>query len=320
MKEKKLNVSGIFLRDCISKLNYIRRNHLEAHKYTQIEHLQNVADTYFAHFLSGELNIKTTDTETFADYIDTFGLEKRDELLDKLQTQISYDVREYLSKPKEQTWWTRLWNTPKKEKTTTCFSLWQRTKNKLKYIILAVMVAMGGIFGLKNDSNAMENRQSQKSSININKLPNFQRFSMPKPTDYTLSTFIKKAQLEVKKDTVIQESKAYTNFYNHRLAQFIGTEKRDKMLADMEKQIKDGKITLPADISASHYLYATEIYRRYGYFSIEKTLNDVLKSSKTIPPKVQNSLFRYVRLAGKKGVGVQQMRHGKQIKTQAVRT
>ena len=73
MKGNKLKISGMFLRDCIRKFNYITQNHLEAHKYVQMEHLQNVADGYFENFRRDELDLKTTETQTFADYIDTFG-------------------------------------------------------------------------------------------------------------------------------------------------------------------------------------------------------------------------------------------------------
>ena len=322
MKKKKLNVSGIFLRECVNKFNDIKRNHLEAHKHLIMEHLQTTADEYFDRFRNNGLNIKDTDTPSFAEYIDTFGLEQKDELLSLLQQQVSYDLYEYLSQPKEDKWWTRLWNTPKEEKPTEKpkprNNWWQRTKDCLKYAIPTALVVIGGIFGLKKDSNLMVQNEKSTPAKSIG-LPDFQRFPMPKPTDYTLDAFIKKAQPEVKKDTITQEPKSLTNFYNYRLSQFIGAKKRDDMLKNMQKQIDSGKITLPADISPAHYLYAAEIYRIHGYITIAKTLNDVQKSPKAISPTVQSSLFRYVRLTGKKGEGVQQMRHGKQLKAQNVR-
>ena len=322
MKGKKINVSGVFLRGCVNKFDDIQRNHLEAKKHLLMEHLQTTANKYFDRFRNDELNIKETDTPSFAEYIDTFGFEQKDELLSLLQTQVSYDLYEYLSQPKEDKWWTRLWNTSKEEKTTekpkSSPTWWQRTKDSLKYAIPTALVVIGGIFGLKKDSNLIMQNEKSKPTKSIG-LPNFQRFSMPKPTDYTLDAFIKKAQPEVKKDTIAQEPKSLTNFYSYRLSQFMGAKKRDDMLKNMQKQIDSGKITLPADISPAHYLYAAEIYRIHGYITIAKTLNNVQKSPKAISPTVQSSLFRYVRLAGKKGEGVQQMRHGKQLKAQNVR-
>ena len=317
MKGNKLKISGMFLRDCIRKFNYITQNHLEAHKYVQMEHLQNVADRYFEHFQRGELDIKATETQTFADYIDTFGLEQKDELLDKLQAQVFYDVREYLAQQKDNSSSLRLWNRPKSEKFSFMINMWQKVKNKVKYIIPTTMIVLGGVLGLKSDSSAAV--QTEMPKENTKGLPNFQRYGMPKPIDYTLDAYIKQASIQAQKDTTVSENGASTNFYRYRLAQFLGKKKSSKMLENMAHQVESGKIILPNDISPAHYLYAAEIYRRYGYVSIAKTMNDVLKSKKEVLPEVQSSLFRYVRLAGNKGVGVQKMRFAQNTKAQLAR-
>ena len=317
MQWNKLKVSGVFLRDCIRKFNYITQNNLEMYKNVQLEHLQSVADEYFEHFQRDELDIQATETQTFADYIDTFGLEQKDKLLDKLQEQVFYDVREYLAQPKDNRSSLRLWNRPKSEKFSFVTNMWQKVKNKVKYIIPTTMIVLGGVFGVKSDSNV--SAQTEMPKENTKGLLNFQRYGMSKPIDYTLDAYIKQSSPQVQKDTTVSENGASTNFYRYRLAQFLGKKKSSKMLENMTYQVKAGKISLPNDISPAHYLYAAEIYRRYGYVSIAKTMNDVLKSKKEILPEVQSSLFRYVRLAGNKGVGVQKMRLAQNTRAQLAR-
>lgn len=75
----------------------------------------------------------------------------------------------------------------------------------------------------------------------------------------------------------------------------------------MAEKVKEGIISMPADISIQNYLYAQEVYRRYGFKKIASEFGSALKADQKISAEQQNKLFEYVRKAGKKGWGVKKM-------------
>jgi hypothetical protein len=75
----------------------------------------------------------------------------------------------------------------------------------------------------------------------------------------------------------------------------------------MALQVQKGMIDLPQDVSVQKYLYAQEIYRRYGFKKIAAEMGTMLKLSQKLSAEQQTQLFNYARQAGKKGGGVQRM-------------
>lgn len=71
------NVSGTFLRSCIRQFQQVSERHQLAQKQLQVEHLQKTANKYFNLFNEDKLVIAWGDVETFAQYINTFGWDKK---------------------------------------------------------------------------------------------------------------------------------------------------------------------------------------------------------------------------------------------------
>ena len=133
---------------------------------------------------------------------------------------------------------------------------------------------------------------------------------MPKPTDYSLSAFIKQNPVQEFAPKVIvnsAEQQELIPFYTKRLTGFTSAKRAQKQITDMALQVQKGMIDLPQDVSVQKYLYAQEIYRRYGFKKIASEMGALLKSSQKLSAEQQTQLFNYARQAGKKGGGVQQM-------------
>lgn len=97
-------VSGMFLRDCIKKANRLHEGKYTEPKHRECVRLQQIADGYLDDFAAQKLKLNTNLHEDFAQYIDTFGQSRREELLDILQKQAAFDVRAFLDDT-PQTWW-----------------------------------------------------------------------------------------------------------------------------------------------------------------------------------------------------------------------
>lgn len=291
------NVSGAFLRSCIRQFQQVSERHQLAQKQLQVEHLQKTANKYFNLFNEDKLVIAWGDVETFAQYINTFGWDEKEALLEKLQQKTHQDVHKYLNKPEISLWKERLLGY--KHEAGQFVAKW---KHKIKNVFLGALVVVGGISLLKGGDKASSVLIKNKPHMTMHQKTNVNQFE----------TVNQPIVVSFQQNTTPHEPKALTNFYNYRLKQFFGTKKRDSMLKKMEQQVENKRIVLPNDISAAHYLYAAEIYQRYNFKSIAAEMMKVQNMTDVLPDSVQQKLFGYVRQAGVKGVGVQQMSLGKQ--------
>lgn len=314
MRQDYKPVSGTFLRECIRKIKYLRRNHLEATHHMQTEHLQEIANGYFERFRHRKLIVSIQDMPTFADYINTFALEDKEKLLMQLEDS-GFAAREYLQQP-HSTWWQKLWNEKEKKqafiatkvinKVSSWFDKWQK---RIISGTMVAIVAVGSALLLKNDANAKDINLN-KTSAKTEKSINTQQRNLPHTKDYEINPLVKNESKS--KTKTEKEQNIWDNFYQHRLNRFISKSKAETLVANFNSQQQKGIFNLPQDISIRQYLYAAQIYRLYGYKSIAKEMMQLHNAKKQINDNVQNKLFNYVRQAGKKGVGVQQMRMAQQ--------
>lgn len=182
----------------------------------------------------------------------------------------------------------------------------------LKRMAVAAMLAVGAWLGFGSDVGQHEKAQDmpQQPTSSFVKLPTASKYAMPKPTDYSLSAFIKQAPVQEFTPKVIvnsAEQQELIPFYTKRLSDFTSAKRAQKQIADMALQVQKGAIDLPQDVSVQKYLYAQEVYRRYGFKKIAAEMGEMLKSSQKLSAEKQAKLFDYARQAGKKGGGVQQM-------------
>ena len=106
--EKKYNVSGTFLRRSVSEMERIRTGNYSEAKHSKKTLLQEKANQYFVLFKADELDVKEDDLQSFAKYVDVFSAgNAKEQLLDKLQTEVDFDVREFLQRD-TRSWWQKL--------------------------------------------------------------------------------------------------------------------------------------------------------------------------------------------------------------------
>jgi len=202
----------------------------------------------------------------------------------------------------------------------------------IKRVAVAAMLAVGAWFGFSSDAGQHEKAPDMsKSTTNVVKIPVASRFAMPKSNDYvlnasikqapireatplladySLNAFIKQAPVQEKALKTIEvsaEQQELIPFYANRLAGFTSEKYAQNMVKEMTAQVQKGVIDMPQDVSVQKYLYAQEVYRRYGFKTIAKELGAALETSQKLSAEQQSKLFNYVRKAGKKGGGVQKM-------------
>lgn len=190
----------------------------------------------------------------------------------------------------------------------------QRSKRRfsIKHMAMTAVLAVSAWLGFGSDAGQHETTQDmpQRSMPSLVKLPTASKYAMPKPTDYSLSAFIKQNPVQEAAPKVIvnsAEQQELIPFYTKRLTGFTSAKRAQKQITDMALQVQKGMIDLPQDVSVQKYLYAQEIYRRYGFKKIASEMGTMLKSSQKLSSEQQSKLFNYARQAGKKGGGVQQM-------------
>lgn len=182
----------------------------------------------------------------------------------------------------------------------------------IKHVAMTAMLVVSAWLGFGSDAGQSEKAQDmpQQPMPSFVKLPTVSKYAMPKPTDYSLSAFIKQTPVQEAAPKVIvnsAEQQELIPFYTKRLSDFTSAKRAQKQITDMALQVQKGMIDLPQDVSVQKYLYAQEVYRRYGFKKIAAEMGTMLKSSQKLSAEQQSKLFNYARQAGKKGDGVQQM-------------
>ena len=414
MTEAKQKASGVFMRQSIQEMKGIQQGNYSMHKHNRKLYLEEKAEQYFDLYKNDNLLIEQKDGETFAAYINCFGGVDTEELFDKLQNNVDFDVRESVLKSK-RSWWQKLWhkeeyaylNTSKLVRKINRFQHMRRVSdqrgyhgialvnrlrqmgeealdyieaynngryhvkqedmaafvsyvkalgefydgspaekalNKLmaenkatneqpakvvhmsaqptkkrsfwKRAAVAAVLVVGGWFGFNSDSNSKEPANiSTKPTTDLVKLPSASKFAMPKLTDYSVAQFtpapIQKmttvTPVQQKQETKSSVPQDLIKFHTKRLSGWISADKAQKRIDIMAEKVKEGIISMPADISIQNYLYAQEVYRRYGFKKIASEFGSALKADQKISAEQQNKLFEYVRKAGKKGWGVKKM-------------
>ncbi len=108
-------VKGKSLRRDISEIRRLKKANFTQKTYYRQEEILDRADDILRHYRQNELKIDAKDYPALAEYINQFGMHHKDEMLDKLQAVVNFDVRIYLE-DKSKTLWQRLF--PKKDKPT----------------------------------------------------------------------------------------------------------------------------------------------------------------------------------------------------------
>ena len=411
MEQQKQKVSGMFLRQSVREAQQLRYGAYSLNKHNRISYLCEKAEQNFDLYKADLLTVEDKNKEAFASYIEQFGGYQREELLDKLQKESAFDVREYLQN-RPQSWWQKLWHKeplkylssatmekkihqfqklqmmlskhgfhatsqinkieqlgkeagtyieaynegaycPKADdlpvfadyvKTMGIFyaespaeraldkvnkeinanTLKRKTlqivhvkpkrswSQRLKYAAIGIVAVVGSVFGLKSGTGAESKTLSAQPQAKTVRTPQAPKFAMPKTIDYAWGQFkstpIQAQNIDsVKNAETIAHQKEWDNFYNNRLVKFTSNKKATALSEQMAAQLNAGIAQLPQDISPTHYLYAQQIYKKYGFKKIADELGEVLISKQALSKAQQDKLYQLVRQAGPKGVGVQKM-------------
>lgn len=102
-------ISRSTLRGDIYNYKRMQAKDLSVNRYVAAERIVEKAENILAGYEQNKLHIHNSDHKLMARYIETFGFSNRENLLDKLQSESYFNVRDYLSEMKK-TWWQRLFN------------------------------------------------------------------------------------------------------------------------------------------------------------------------------------------------------------------
>lgn len=301
---KKKSMSSFSMKRKISKFArlYKKLNKDGFHNTSDVNLFQKLgeeAEDYITAYNNG--NFVPKDKELFESYVKTLGNFYENspavDALDKLRKERTESKKE---------------KAPYKPKTTKIFSI---NGKGLKY---AAAVAFGfaiSWFGLKSDSSAKYQSKADYKVAKKADKPVVRDTSKTADTG-VWNSYAKKHENTLKHNTQHKASeelnldrhqKDMKDFYAKRVAQFTSKAKAKKMMADFAEKVDSGIVSLPNDISMNRFLYAGQIYREYGFKSIAKEFADAVNSDKPLSKQTQEKLFKYVRDAGDKGVGVQKM-------------
>lgn len=284
----------------------------------RIHKLSQDAFSYIEAYNQGLYSPKAEDVEAFTRYIKTMGQFYKDSPAEQAVKKLEKEAANVVSMP-----------TPTPTSTPASASKPATTPSKkrsyIKRAAIAAMLVVGAWLGFGSDSSSHDKAPvTPQPAPKFVKLPTAPKYAMPKPIDYSLDQFIKiqaqqtpdtktvqmvpqKVQTITAEKASSSEQQVWNNFYQKRLAGFTSKARAQEMINEMSGLIQKGIINLPQDISVQKYLYAQEVYRRYGFKTISTEMSNVLKSSQTLSAEQQGKLFEYVRKAGNKGVGVRKM-------------
>ncbi|MBQ9271766.1 MAG: hypothetical protein IJ218_05850 [Alphaproteobacteria bacterium] len=71
---------------------------------TKIEEIKHKAENILDGYSKNNIAVRSSEQKIFAEYIDTFGFAKREQLLSQLQKESTFNVRQYLTEQYQSTW------------------------------------------------------------------------------------------------------------------------------------------------------------------------------------------------------------------------
>ncbi|MBO6281329.1 MAG: hypothetical protein J6N49_02225 [Alphaproteobacteria bacterium] len=133
-------VMGKSLKRDISAFVRLKKANFTPNVYNRQQDITDRADNILEHYRLGDLRIDPKDYPILAEYIEKFGSYHKEEMLDKLQSSVDFDVRIYLE-DKSKSLWQRLF--PKKENPTLKAS---QMKSAIKKYVLMSRKAEHNLF------------------------------------------------------------------------------------------------------------------------------------------------------------------------------
>ena len=181
--EKKTEVSGTFLRQSINEIKKIHSGPYSESKHGKKSFLEEKAEQYFDLFMDNKLNIKEDDVKTFSQYVDLYAIgNKKEKLLDKIQSSADFDVREFLYDD-SKTWWQKLLN---KEKYSV--SAAEMNRKVLRYIKARQKLEDSGYYSGSSARLADKLREEAETLIEAYNSGHYS----PKPEDmHAFSRYVK---------------------------------------------------------------------------------------------------------------------------------
>lgn len=133
-------ISGEKLKGDIYKYRRLKAKNITIKRNFQTEKIIQRAENILQQYNENKINIHVSDQKIMAQYIDTFGFASRNGLLNKLQKESAFNVRQYLSDSKLK-WWQKAFNI--KPKQTGYLSAGQLQKRINSYKKLGKILSRG---------------------------------------------------------------------------------------------------------------------------------------------------------------------------------
>ena len=107
-------ITGTKLQEDIYEYRRTKNGQPDPKKYSDGRRVFERAENVLKQYSAGDIDVRTKDQKIMAQYIDTFAEYEQDKLLQKLQGNASFNVKEYLADSKK-TYWQKLFNFHKKK-------------------------------------------------------------------------------------------------------------------------------------------------------------------------------------------------------------
>lgn len=291
--EKK--ISGMILRDDVAYYQSHAKDFSPAGNM-RMQRISERAQEYFELFSKNKLLVNPSDYPTFAEYIDAFADDNKEELLTKMRESTGFDAKTYLQENsgssdklarkvapklsivarkdrKENT------ETESKARILDLKNWMQRGWHKTKVAVVTAAVVLVGWLGVKNDSHSRTLEPQKAVAV---------KTVTPKKAVNNSKTIDMKAKIAMEKN-----KKVYQNFYNTKLEIMMTSAKRDALYQQVNSQLKKGIFTLPDSMVAEQVAYIDAMHKAYGLAS---PVSEALTSSQKLSAEQQAQLVKDLSL------------------------
>lgn len=282
-------------------------------RYCKMESIRIYAEKFLTKFRDNDVEINEKNARGWALFIDAFAIGDKEELLDRLQNSVSFDVRNYIAKEKSSFWKNLFVREIKENKHHNSLvkkkikNVWSRWGSKIKTAIVSFVIILGGI-GIakscddsdKNDNLIINNNKTsvKKDSVGLDVVA-WKEVAV----DSVRYAEAQKHNLNKEDSIDVKYQKIWNNFYDIRVEMFSSSKEKEKLYTQIDEQLKKGIFELKDGISKERIAYCYYIYKEYG---VNSSIKNVIFADKKVDSSTLELFYDDIMSAGEKGLGVKE--------------
>lgn len=282
--------------------------------YMRMEELRDRCEPYIDAYRDGKVKINENNAHGWALFIDAFAIGDKEELLDRLQNSVSFDVRNYIAKEKSSFWKNLFVREIKENKHHNSLvkkkikNVWSKWGSKIKTAIVSSVIILGGIGIAKScdDSDKNDNLivNSKKTSVKKDSVGGLDVVAWKEvAVDSVRYAEAQKHNLNKEDSIDVKYQKIWNNFYDIRVEMFSSSKEKEKLYTQIDEQLKKGIFELKDGISKERIAYCYYIYKEYG---VNSSIKNVIFADKKVDSKTMQQFYDDIMSAGEKGLGVKE--------------